>query len=120
MGSWQRSSQSDRLEGIPMMDRGLFRKTAEHHLCQAAWGSRDLRCHGANRDAGGTVEREAINAGRDRRIGDRGETVLGGKRESGAIAGSEQIILALVAAAPHRPDRMNHMFRPELIAARDL
>ena len=46
--------------------------------------------------------------------------MLGRERERRAIAGGEQIILALVAAVPHRPDRVDHMLGLELIAARDL
>ena len=38
----------------------------------------------------------------------------------GAIAGGEQLLLALVAAAPDRPDRMNDVPGLEAIAAGDL
>src|SRR4029079_16185243 len=46
--------------------------------------------------------------------------MLGGKIERRRIAGSEQLILALVAAAPYRPDRMDDVLRLEPVAFRDL
>ena len=44
----------------------------------------------------------------------------GGERKRGAIAGGEQLLLALVAAAPDRTDRMNDVPGLEAIAAGDL
>ncbi len=119
-GFKEHSRQSDRLKGIPMMYRGLLREAAEHHARQAAGAARDLRRHGADRDARGAIGRKAVDAGRDRRIGDRGEAMLGRKRERRAIAGREQIVLALVAAAPDRADRVDDVLGLEPIAARDL
>ena len=46
--------------------------------------------------------------------------MLGRERKRGAIAGGEQVLLALAAAAPDRPDRMDHVLGLEPIAARDL
>ena len=46
--------------------------------------------------------------------------MLGGQRERGAIAGGEQRVLTLVAAAPDRTDRMNDVPGLEAIAAGDL
>ena len=46
--------------------------------------------------------------------------MLGGERKRGAIAGGEQLVLALVAAAPDRADRMNDVPGLEPIAAGDL
>ena len=60
-----------------------------------------------------------IDAGRDRRKRDRCETVRGGEVERRAIAGGQQLLLALAAAVPHRTDRMDHVLRRQPIAARD-
>ena len=46
--------------------------------------------------------------------------MLGRERKRGAIAGGEQRVLALVAAAPDRTDRMNDVPGLEAIAAGDL
>ena len=46
--------------------------------------------------------------------------MLGGQRERGAIAGGEQRLLALAAAAPDRTDRMDDVPGLEAIAAGDL
>ena len=61
-----------------------------------------------------------VDAGRDRGEGDRGEAMLGGERERGAIAGGEQRVLTLVAAAPDRADRVNDVPGLEAVAAGDL
>src|SRR5262249_36827429 len=114
------SSQADRLKGISMMDRRLLRKAAKHHTVHAAWGGCNLRRHRADRDAGGTVGRKTIDAGRDRRIGDRSKAVLGRQPKRRAIARGEQLVLSLAAAAPHRADCVDHMPGLELIAAGDL
>ena len=44
----------------------------------------------------------------------------GRERKRGAIAGGEQFLLALVAAAPDRPDRVNDVPGLEPVAAGDL
>src|SRR5690349_5764423 len=108
--------QSDRLKGITMVDRGLLRKTAKHDPAHATWGCRDLCRDGADRDAGGAIGRKTIDASRDRRISDRGEVVFGRERQSRAVAGGEQVILAFIATAPHWANRVDHMLRLELIA----
>ena len=51
---------------------------------------------------------------------DRSKPMRGGKIERRAIAGRQQLLLALAAAAPHRPDRVDHMLGRQPIAARDL
>src|SRR5206468_2456947 len=51
---------------------------------------------------------------------DRDEAMLGGKRKRGAVAGRQQLILAFIAAAPDRSDRMDDVLRLEAIAAGDL
>src|SRR6188472_1569537 len=46
--------------------------------------------------------------------------MFGRQRERGAIAGREQLLLALVAAAPDRPHRVDDVSGLEAIAAGDL
>src|SRR5262245_4568746 len=94
----QTLSQPDRLKGVPGMIRGLEREAAEHDALQAMRVPGDLRRHGADRDAGGAVGRKAIDAGRYRRIGNRGEAVLGRQLQCRAVARGEEVVLALVAA----------------------
>ena len=98
----------------------IRREAAEHHAADAARRVGDLARHGADRDARRAIGREAVDAGRDRRKGDRGEPVLGRERERGAVAGGEQLLLALAAAAPDRPDRVDHVPGRKPIAAGDL
>src|SRR2546423_1784963 len=57
---------------------------------------------------------------RDRRECDRGEFLRGRKRQRRAIARREQVVLAPLAAAPHRSDRMDHVPGRQTVAARDL
>ena len=45
------------------------------------------------------------------------EAMRGGKIERGAIAGRQQFVLALAAAVPHRPDRMDDVLCRQPIAA---
>ncbi len=60
-------------KGVLMMLRRIRREAAEHDLRELARRCGDLRRHRADRDARGAVGREAVDAGRDRRKGDRGE-----------------------------------------------
>src|SRR4030095_434124 len=112
--------QPDRLKGIPMMVRGLEREAAEHDVLQSMRVPGDLRRHGADCDACRAIGRGTRAAGRDRRIGDRGEAVLGRELQCRAVARGKEVILALVAAAPHRPARMDDVVGFQPIAARDL
>ena len=47
------------------------------------------------------------------------QPMRGGERKSRAIAGGEQVVLALLAAAPDRSDRVNDMGGVQAIASRD-
>ena len=53
--------------------------------------------------------RKAVNPGRISRKGNIPEPPLAGGREAGGIAASEGFPLAGIAAAPDRPDRVDHM-----------
>ena len=76
--------------------------------------------NGGNRDAGGAVRREAIDAGRNRREGNRRKRVGLTEFKDAAIAGGEKFIHAAAATVPHRPDGMDHMPRRQQVSARDL
>src|SRR5262245_13341158 len=80
----------------------------------------ECRDDGADGDERRPLGRKAVSAGRDGGIGDRGEAVLGDKREAVAIAACEQPAFAALAAAPDGADRVNHMPRLEAEAGRDL
>ena len=84
------------------------REAAEYHA-RHIWRCDQCFCNGGNRDAGRTIGGEAIDTGGDGGKGDRGKSMLPAKLDRAAIAGSEQIILALTAAVPDRPDRVDHM-----------
>src|SRR5262249_9738384 len=64
--------------------------------------------------------RKTQEAGRDAGNGDRAQALRGCERERRAITGREQVVLALVAAAPHRADRVDDVLGFEAIAAGDL
>src|SRR5690554_1823268 len=60
------------------------------------------RQHRADRTGYGKLRRIAVDAATDGREGDRAEIVVAGKLQGAAIARGEELLLALVAAAPHR------------------
>src|SRR5882757_9378264 len=80
----------------------------------------DVADHRSHGDARGAVGRKRVDAGRDGRKRNRGEAIPGRKGQRYAIAGGEQLVLALAAAAPYRTDRMDDVLRLEAIAVRDL
>ena len=87
-----------------------LREAAEHDVTDAARAGRKLGGDRADGDARGAIRREAIDAGRDRRKGDRGQAMRGGKIERRAIARRQQFIFAFSAAAPHRTDGVDDVF----------
>ncbi len=94
------------------------REAAEHHARDAARPRGDFRRHGADRDARGEIGGKAIDAGGDRRIGDRRERMRGGEIERRAIAAGQQRFLVGAAAVPDRPDRVDDVLRLQPVAAR--
>ena len=102
------------------MLRRAFGETAEDDARERARLGGQFGRNGADRDARRAVGGKRIDAGRDRREGNRGEIVAGCEIERSAIAGREQRILVRSAAMPHRTDRMDDVFCREPIAARDL
>src|SRR5262245_14843671 len=103
-----------------MMLGRIRREAAEDDAREAARRMRDLRRHGADGDARRALRRIAIDAGRDGGKRDRAQALRGRERERRAITGRQQIVLALVSAAPHRADRVDDVLGFEAIAARDL
>jgi hypothetical protein len=73
-----------------------------------------------DRDLGGSIGGEPINASRYRGKSDSGEAMLSGKLERAAIAGCEQDRLAGAAAAPDRPNGMNDVTGLQVETGRDL
>lgn len=101
-----------------MQARAVRGKAAEHHARHIGPRSQCFG-DGGNRDAGRTIGREAIDAGGNSRKGYRRQRVGLAQFERAAIAGSEQSILAGVAAVPDRPDGMNHMPGRQTVAFGD-
>src|SRR5436305_11734121 len=71
-------------------------------------------------DARGVVQRVAVEPARDRWERDALVAVLCGELDGAAVARSEQIALAVPAAAPDRADRVDHMPHREPARAGDL
>ena len=101
-----------------MKAAALGGKAAENYPCHIGCCAEGLG-NGRHRYAGGALGGEAVDAG-----GNRGKS-QGGKRvgltefEGAAIAGSEQLVLAIVAALPDRPDRVNHVLRRQPVPSGD-
>src|SRR6185437_6889406 len=68
-------------------------------------------------DGNGTsaLAREAVNPGRNGGKGDRAEAVRDRERQARSIAAGQQLILAGLAAMPHRPDRVNDVPRRQTV-----
>ena len=73
------SGKSQLSERSAVMIGGVRREAAEHDALDAARRRGDFRGDGADGDARGAIGREAVDAGRDRRKGDRGKLVRGGE-----------------------------------------
>lgn len=91
-----------------MQAAALVGEAAEHHARDIGRGGQRLG-NGGNRDPGRAIGGKAIDAGGNGRKGYGRQRVGLTQLERAAIAGSEQLILACVAAVPGRPDGMNHM-----------
>ncbi len=102
-----------------MQPTAVAGKAAEHHACHLSRGSQRFG-DGRNRDAGCTIGRKTIDAGGNGGKGDRRQRVGLTQFERAAIAGSEQLIFAGVAAMPDRSDGMNHMLGRQPISFGDL
>src|SRR5712671_3259867 len=96
----------------------IRREAAEDDAREAARRMRDLRRHAADGDACRALRRKTVDAGRDGGKRDRAQALRGCERR--AIAGREQVVLALAAATPHRADGVDDVFGFEAIAAGDL
>src|SRR5581483_3775357 len=65
------------------------------------------------------IDRISVNAAADRRKRDRSHAVFLPEAQAVSITRSEQLSLAVIAAAPAGPDGVNHMLRGQPIAAGD-
>src|SRR5262249_42119854 len=106
------------LEG-PLVDAEIAGREAAEDDFFHRWMIRDRGADGRHGDLRGQLDRIAVDAGADAREGQRGEAVLGGELDGGAIARGEEVGLTLAAATPDRADRVNHVSRGEAIASRD-
>jgi len=102
-----------------MMIGRASRKAAEYDMGNAPVSGAKLRRHSADGDARRPIGWESIDAGRYRRKSDRCEAVVGGKLESGAIAGGEQFVLARLSDVLDRANGVNDIRCRQPIAARD-
>src|SRR2546423_649804 len=73
----------------------------------------------ADRYLAGAIQGKPVDARADRGEGDSSDVVCGGEAEAVAIARSQQLVLATVASAPDRADRVNHVLGRQVIAASD-
>src|SRR5262249_41965252 len=70
-------------------------------------------------DPASAVDRKTVGAGADRRKRNRAEAVLLGQREAALITACQQVVLVVFAAVPDRADRMDYVFRRQLVAFGD-
>src|SRR5262245_35928505 len=101
------------------MGAGLGTEAAEHDALNGGLLAQTVE-HGGDGDACGTIQRKAVDAGRDRREGDGCETLICGERQAVSIAGSEQQVLTAFSTVPDRPNRVDHVARRQPEARRDL
>ena len=71
-------------------------------------------------DCRGLAQRVAVDAGRDRGERDPRVTGLVGELDRAPVAGRQQLRLARRAAAPHRPDRVDHVPHRQVAGAGEL
>src|SRR4051812_39430313 len=96
-----------------------FREAAEDHLGEAGL-TLEMGAGGFDRDLGRGFDRIAVDAGADRREGDRFQGVRVGEFEGAAVAGGEQFGLAGFSVLPDRPDGVDDMPGRQAIALGDL
>src|SRR5262245_7531971 len=102
-----------------MTGAGPSTEAAEHDALNGGLLAQTVE-HGGDGDACGVIRREAVDAGRDGREGDRREPMFGSERQTVAVAGSEQQVLAAFSTVPDRSNRVNHVARRKPEARRDL
>src|SRR6202034_2900823 len=107
-------------EGIDVVSRSLQRKTAKNRADNAARAGGQFRRNGTDCDAGRAIRRKSINASGDRRECQRAEMIRSRELKRGPITGGKEFIFTVLASAPHRSHRVNHMSRFQPIAAGDL
>src|SRR5262249_29652576 len=78
------------------------------------------RANLAHRDHRRTLDRETEGAGADRRKGHAAQLVPRGKLERAAIATGEQLVLAMRATSPDRPNGVDHVNGSQVVAAGEL
>ena len=86
-------------------------EAAEYDALDAAGRCGDFRGDGAYSDACGAVHRKAVDAGRDRRKGDRRKSMGSRKTERRAVARCQEIVLALAGRSRRDPRRESRASR---------
>jgi hypothetical protein len=117
--SLKESDQAEVAHGRDVVVSGCRRKTAQNDARDTARRPGQFcgdRTHG---DTGGAIGRKAIDPGRYRRKSQRRQPVRGGKLQRGAVAGGEQVVLALAAPVPDGADRVDHVLGRQAITAGD-
>jgi hypothetical protein len=97
----------------------FVRKAAKNHAADRGCHAQrvDRRSDGNSSSAIGWKAVDACGNGREC---DRGERDRLTERDRTPIAGGQELVLALVAALPHRSDSMDHMARRQPISSGDL
>ena len=98
--------------------RVACREGAKDDLGRIVIGGK-FRHERVDRDPGGAVLRETVDAGRDRREGNGTAAVLPGERQRVAVAGSEHLVLPLPAAVPDRAHGVDDVARLQRVTAGD-
>src|SRR5215831_5031784 len=109
----------ERRQGLLMEPRAILRKATEDDP-GGRWRRRQHFGDGFHRNPGGAIGGETIDSGRDGGKSDRHQLMLLAKLQRTAIAGRKQILLAELAAIPHRPNGVDHVFRRKPISPGDL
>jgi hypothetical protein len=103
-----------------MMIGGVLRKAAEDNAPNPARCGGEFSRNGSDGNARGPIRRKTINTSRDGWKRERHQAMARSEIKCGAIARRQQFVLAVIAAAPHRANSVNHMLCRKPIAGRDL
>jgi hypothetical protein len=107
-------------KGRDVMIGGALRKAAEDNAPNSARCGGEFSRNGSDGNARGPIRRKTITPGRDGWKRERHQAMARSEIKCGAIARRQQFVLAVIAAAPHRANSVNHMLCRKPIARRDL
>ena len=118
----QKRPQTDLTDSIHRSSvrlKNLVPKARKNHLLHIH-ASRQLRPRLPHRNLHSLLNRISINSAADRRKRQRPQLMLPRQREAPSITTRQQLRLAALSPAPHRPHRVNHKLRRQPITLRDL